>query len=314
MSATLGIIGARGHTGAVLLQLLSGHRDIDVVAVSSRQLSGEAVADHVEGVKKDLYFERLSPEEAAGRKLDAYVLALPNGVGQPFVEAIDNENPDALIVDLSADHRFDADWQYGLPERFRESIAAARRIANPGCYATAMHLALWPLIGQLADDPHIFGVSGFSGAGTTPSPKNDPDTLRENLLPYSLTNHTHEREVRHQLGHGLFFMPHVASFFRGITLTVSTILSHKTIPSDMADHFRYFYDSEPLINIQTDSPLVRDAVGAHFVTLGGFTVGVEPHRMVFNATLDNLLKGAATQAIQNLNIALGFNELEGLSL
>lgn len=312
MSATLGIIGARGHTGAELLRLLNGHQGIELNAVSSRQLAGEAIGDHIEGVDFDLFFERLSPEDAAARKLDAYVLALPNGVSAPYVEAIEATCPEAVILDLSADHRFDPSWQYGFPERFRESIASARRIANPGCYATGMQVALWPLLGMFADEPHIFGVSGYSGAGTTPSPKNDLAVLTDNLMPYALCDHTHEREVRHQLGHGLYFMPHVAPFFRGITLTVSTLLNEGTDRDRIADHFRYFYESDPLVDVIDETPLVRDAVGKPQVTVGGFTVSKESHRVAFNVTLDNLLKGAAAQALQNLNIALGFDELEAI--
>lgn len=315
MTATLGIIGARGFTGAELLRLLNNHSSFELAAISSRQLAGERLNDHVEGVDfGDLRFEELSPEQTAEKKLDAYVLALPNNVGKPFVDAIDAINPDALIVDLSADHRFDVSWQYGFPERFRDAIANSRRIANPGCYATAMQASLWPLLGQLAADPHVFGVSGYSGAGTTPSPKNDPEVLRDNLLPYTLTGHLHEREVRHQLQRGLFFMPHVAAFFRGITLTISTILDEETDPTSIEDHFRYFFENEPLIKIQKESPLVRDIVGTHQVAIGGFTVSTDGRRLVFNATIDNLLKGAATQALQNLNLAMGFDELEGIDL
>lgn len=313
MSPTLGIIGARGHTGAELLRLLENHPGLEVAAVSSRQLAGEAIKDHVDGVSLDLCFERLEPKEAAQRKLDAYVLALPNGVSAPFVDALEEVHPEAVIVDLSSDHRFDPTWQYGFPERFREPIKSARRIANPGCYATAMQVGLLPLVGMLADEPHIFGVSGYSGAGTTPSPKNDINVLRDNLLPYSLCDHIHEREVRHQLEQGLYFMPHVAPFFRGITLTISTLFREETDAATVLDHFRYFYDKEELIKVQEETPLVRDTVGKHEVFLGGFTVSKEAHRMAFNVTLDNLLKGAATQAVQNLNLALGLRENEGIS-
>lgn len=312
MSASLAIIGARGHTGAELLRLLDKHDELDVQAVSSRQLAGEAIKDHVDDLSLDLHFENLSPEAAARRKLDAYVLALPNNVCRPFVDAIEAIHPEAVLVDLSSDHRFDPAWQYGFPERFRDQIRAARRIANPGCYATAMQTGLLPLIGRFASAPHIFGVSGYSGAGTTPSPKNDLNVLTDNLMPYALTDHTHEREVRHQLEQGLFFMPHVAPFFRGITLTISTLLNESIDANDIHDHFAYYYDEEPLIEVLPDTPLVRDNVGKHLVRIGGFTVGQDPRRLVFNVTLDNLLKGAATQALQNLNLALGLPETQGI--
>ena len=128
---------------------------------------------------------------------------------------------ETVIVDLSADHRFDDAWYYGLPELTRHAIAANARISNPGCYATAMQLAIAPLTDQLAGPPQCFGVSGYSGAGTTPSDKNNPDKLRDNLMPYALVDHVHEREVSRQLGMPVEFMPHVAPHFRGITMTVN---------------------------------------------------------------------------------------------
>src|SRR5699024_6703070 len=115
----------------------------------------------------------------------------------------------------------------------------------------------------LAEAPQIFGVSGYSGAGTTPSPKNDPQVLRDNLLPYALTNHIHEREVSHQLEQNIYFMPHVASFFRGITLTISTTLKNKHDREQILASYQEFYKNEPLIQIQKESPLVRDIVGQH---------------------------------------------------
>src|SRR4029079_13504573 len=123
-------------------------------------------------------------------------------------EAIERAQPGAVIVDLSADHRFDAAWVYGQPERKREGLTRARRIANPGCYATAMQLALAPLLPLVEGPANVFGVSGYSGAGTTPSPKNDPEALRDNLIPYALVGHGHEREVEAELGCRLFFVPH----------------------------------------------------------------------------------------------------------
>src|SRR5262249_42410139 len=149
----------------------------------------------------------VSVDDIAGAKLDAYALALPNGKSEAFVDSIRRARPDAVIVDLSADHRFDGRWVYGQPERRRDQIRGARRISNPGCYATATQLALAPLMSLIEGSPSVFGVSGYSGAGTTPSPRNDPEVLRDNLLPYSLVGHIHEREVSAQLGRPVFFMP-----------------------------------------------------------------------------------------------------------
>ena len=126
-----------------------------------------------------------------------------------------------MILDLGADYRFDPEWTYGLPERFRDQIRHIAVIANPGCYATGSQLGLLPLKDRLASPPVIFGVSGFSGAGKTPSPRNDPDMLRDNLVPYALSGMYMNRKSAPQLGREVSFLPHVAAFFRGISLTIS---------------------------------------------------------------------------------------------
>ncbi len=110
--------------------------------------------------------------------------------------------PACVILDLSADYRFDPGWTYGLPERFRDQIRTSKLIANPGCYATGSQLGLLPLKDRLASPPVIFGVSGFSGAGKTPSPRNDPEMLRDNLMPYALSGHVHEQEISLPAGQG----------------------------------------------------------------------------------------------------------------
>jgi N-acetyl-gamma-glutamyl-phosphate reductase/acetylglutamate kinase len=145
-------------------------------------------------------------------------MALPNGVCKPFVDAVNEAGkPDAVIVDLSADYRFDPAWTYGLPELVdRRNIANATRISNPGCYATAAQLGIAPLLKFIGGQPTVFGVSGYSGAGTKPSPKNDVKNLENNLIPYSLTDHIHEREISSQLGLDVAFIPHVAVWFQGI--------------------------------------------------------------------------------------------------
>lgn len=309
----LGIVGARGHTGSELLRLLTHHEGFELAFVSSRELAGQPLAGHVEALESDLLFENVGPDEAAEYGCDAYVLALPNDLSKPFVQAIDAENESAMIVDLSADHRFDASWQYGLPERYREAIARATRIANPGCYATGIQLTLHPILDLLSETPHVFGVSGYSGAGTKPSPKNDLELLSDNLMPYALSGHMHEREVSFQLAQAVHFMPHVAPFFRGITLTVSTMINPAGDVELIRERFKAFYANEPLVQVTEQAPLVKDNANKHHVSIGGITMDDTGYRLVIVATLDNLLKGAATQALQNLNLACGFDELQGIT-
>lgn len=293
MKKTLGLIGARGHVGRELVALVERHGGLDLrLAISQR--------------------DGQSPADVAGHRLDAYVLALPNAASEPYVEAITAARPDSAIVDLSADHRFSPSWVYGQPERKRASLTGARRIANPGCYATAMQLALAPLVPLLEGPANVFGVSGYSGAGTTPSPRNDPEALRDNLMPYSLVGHVHEREVTAQLGCRLFFVPHVAPFFRGVTVTVSMALSRACTREELDARYREAYGGEALVRLQAEIPLVREIAGRHDVVIGGLTVSEDGRHAVVVATIDNLLGGAATQALRNLNLALGFPENEGI--
>jgi N-acetyl-gamma-glutamyl-phosphate reductase len=275
MKRTLGILGSRGYVGQELVPIVQAHGGFDVRLVDDVR-----------------------------ERCDAYVLALPNGAAKEYLP---NVAADAVVVDLSADHRFDDDWVYGQPERKRDPIRGAKRISNPGCYATAMQLALAPLVPHLDGPAHVFGVSGYSGAGKKPSPKNDPELLRDNLLPYSLVDHVHEREVVRQLGTPIFFAPHVAPFFRGITVTVSCALKSDV---DVNALYAQAYESEPGVHLSKDAPLVRDVRGKHDVFIGGVTTGAQ--RVTVVATIDNLLGGAASQALRNLNLALGFPERKGL--
>jgi N-acetyl-gamma-glutamyl-phosphate reductase len=291
--ATLGVVGARGYVGRELTDIAARHPGLDV-RLSISQRDGK------------------TPEDVAREELDAYVLALPNGASEAYVAAIAAARPDAVIVDLSADHRFDDAWTYGQPERRRAELRGANRIANPGCYATAMQLALAPLAPLLEGPVSVFGVSGYSGAGTTPSPKNDPEVLKDNLIPYGLTGHVHEREVTRQLGRPVFFAPHVAPFFRGITCTVSVAFAAPQERGALEARYREAYAGEPLVHVVEAPPLVRDVAGKHDVFIGGLSLADDGHHAVIVATIDNLLGGAATQAVRNLNLALGMRELTGI--
>ncbi len=313
----LGIVGARGHTGVELIRLVAGHPRFDLAFVSSRELDGQRVADHVEAWRGDLRYSAPAHDELPGLGADAVVLALPNGKAAACVAALDaagtaSASTDPVIVDLSADYRFDDNWYYGLPELTRGDYRGQRRISNPGCYATAMQLAIVPMLDVLEGPVQCFGVSGYSGAGTTPSDRNDPDKLRDNLMPYALTRHLHEREVSHRLGHPVEFMPHVAPHFRGLTITANLHLSRPFAPGEVQARYHDRYDAEPLVRVVDQAPWVSNIAGRHHDEIGGFTLSEDGRRLVVVATEDNLLKGAATQALQNLNLAFGLPELTGV--
>lgn len=314
MRKTLGIVGARGHVGGELIRLVASHPGFALAFVSSRELAGQPVRAHFAGFDGELAFENLDPTAVAGKGADAVVLALPNGKAAPYVAAIEAARQETVVIDLSADYRFDDGWHYGLPELTRAAGKGGTRISNPGCYATAMQLALAPMLGELDGPAQCFGVSGYSGAGTTPSDKNDPDKLRDNLMPYSLVGHVHEREVSRRLGHPVEFLPHVAPHFRGLTITANLHLSRPFALDEVKARYRERYAGEPLVRVIDEAPWVSAIAGRHHVEIGGFALSADGRRLVVVATEDNLLKGAATQALQNLNLAFGFDELAGIPL
>ena len=207
---TIGIVGARGHTGAELIKLIARIRALELAFVSSRELAerspGRAQVPRRPRMAESgrrtgqRVLRRLALRKSrccrgrceSGRYRDPRTAERQ---GRALRKAIEAARPETLIIDISADYRFDNAWYYGLPELYRGKYRGQRRISNPGCYATAMQLAIAPVKDLLAAPPACFGVSGYSGAGTTPSDRNDPEKLRDNLMPYALVNHTHEREV-----------------------------------------------------------------------------------------------------------------------
>jgi len=314
MAYRLALIGGRGYTGSTLLPLIARHPDLDLVLATSSTMAGQPLtAVDPDWPDPDQRLESRSPEDCGAIDADIWVLALPNGVSAPWVEAIAATQPDAVIVDLSADYRFDPDWVYGLTEWNREALSGARRIANPGCYATGAQFGLMPLREQLIRPPVVFGVSGYSGAGKVPSPRNDPERLRDNLIPYALTDHVHEREASTRLGRPVRFHPHVAPFFRGISLTIAVDLAEPTAADALLERFLDAYSAEPLIEVGPEIPEIRGVSGTPGLMVGGFSVDARsPHRASLVVVLDNLLKGAASQAMQNINRAVGLDERAGL--
>ncbi len=311
---TVGIVGARGHTGAELIRLISGHPGFELAFVSSRELDGQPVSAHVPEYRGNLHYASIPHESLGDFDVDACVLALPNGKSGDCIAGLTARGGNPVIVDLSADHRFDDDWYYGLPELTRDRYAGQRRIANPGCYASAMQFAIAPVRDLVEGPVQYFGVSGYSGAGTTPSDRNDADKLRDNLMPYALVDHLHEREVSRQSGLAIEFMPHVAPHFRGLTVTANLHLREPATLDAMRTRYAECYDDEPLLRVDDEAPWVSRIAGRHGAEVGGLTLSGDGRRLVVVATLDNLLKGAATQAMQNLNLALGFPETEGIPL
>ena len=309
----VGIVGARGYVGAELIRLLAAHPRFELAYVTSRELVGKPLAAHIAGYDGDVQYTSPAYEDLPALGADAVVLALPNGKAAHIVQQFDAAGADPAIIDLSADYRFNPCWYYGLPELTRARYAGQRRISNPGCYATAMQLAIAPMANVTDGPVQCFGVSGYSGAGTTPSDKNNPELLRDNLMPYALSGHLHEREVGRHCA-SVEFMPHVAPHFRGLSVTANLHLDRAMMLDEVRQVYRHFYADEPLVEVVDDAPWSSRIAGRHHAEVGGFTLSDDGRRLVVVSVLDNLLKGAATQAMQNLNLAFGFDELAGIPL
>ena len=295
----IGLVGARGFVGQELLALLANDETCEVVFVASKGAAGSTLGGHT--------LTDVAPDDVAGHGLDGLVLGLPNGQSGPWVKAAP---AGVVVVDLSSDWRFDDGWTYGLVEKHRAALVGCKRIANPGCYSTAAQLALLPFQ-DILERAHVFGVSGYSGAGSTPSKKNDTALLHDNLMPYDLIGHTQEKELCRQAGVDVRFFPHVAPFFRGITCTIAADLTAPLSEVDARARLHARYEREPLVEVVEHEPLVKDIVGQHTVQIGGLR-SHPAGRLVVVATVDNLLKGAATQALQNLHLGLGLPELSGI--
>ena len=337
----VGLLGARGYVGREVIRLIGSHPEFELVCASSRALKGQSVLDmalkcplnpHTQypilspdvvdsstlQIDPNLVFSSLSAQDLDTFSLvddiDVWILALPNGHSEEYVGALRARSKSCVVLDLSADQRFNDEWVYGLPElpNGREKLCGAKLISNPGCYATAAQLGLCPVISQMTLVPHIFGVSGYSGAGTGPSTNNDESFLADNLAAYKPVGHIHEQEITRHLQHPVSFMPHVAPYFRGIHLTISAFMRENVPESRIQEIFEAYHDRNRLVRVQKEIPYVRDNASRHHVTLGGFSVDPEANRLVLYATIDNLLKGAATQAIQNLNLALDLPEYSGM--
>jgi N-acetyl-gamma-glutamyl-phosphate reductase common form len=304
---TIGLLGGRGYVGQEIIKLLVNHKYLNITSIFSSSKAGQSVPLNV---GNELLYQDLSLDKIVLFDEDAFILALPNNESQNYVDLIHRHNPQAIIVDLSADHRFDQAWEYRVPE-LSETVQSTK-ISNPGCYASAMQFMLAPLKNILAGPVHLYGISGYSGAGATPNSRNDQEALQDSILPYSLVSHLHEKEVKAHSYPEILFTPHVGNFFRGIMMTGNFILSQSMSADEIYNLFVNHYQSEQLICIQPELPNLQDVQNTSNVIMGGFAVDQEINRLTFCCALDNLLKGAATQTVQNLNSAFGWDDNLGI--
>jgi N-acetyl-gamma-glutamyl-phosphate reductase len=337
------VIGASGYMGGELLRLLSQHPKIQLRAVTSEQSSGKRVTDLFPNLStlSHLRFEPFSPEKIAERA-DLIFASLPHKLAQkPVAQFIENGK---RVVDLSADYRFkDAKiyemWYtvphdfpallkkavYGLPEFHRAKIKKAKLIGNPGCYATAALLGITPLVQKKVvqfDSIIVDAKSGISGAGRSGLAAHQFTEANEGLEAYQVGRHRHLPEIEQELktitGHSVqvTFTPHLIPLNRGILCTIYAKLNRpkRWTVADLTDLYQSFYKDEPFIQLLQDgaSPNPKYVRGSNFCQIG---VALDSHTqtVIVMSALDNLGKGGAGQAVQNMNLMLGLSETEGLS-
>ena len=307
MSKKISIIGGRGFTGKELIKLIDFHPQFELSQAFSSSVAGEEIIINERKLKKTY----VSLDETTEFiEEDAVILALPNNEAAKWADKISKQNSQAIILDLSADFRFDDQWHYSIPE-LTQAIGG-NKISNPGCYATAMQLMLAPINNLIDGEVNFFGISGYSGAGASPNDRNDPDKLKNNIIPYSLNNHIHEKEVSFHMQREINFMHHVADFFRGILITGNFSLKSQFSSEETRNIFDDFYDDHSFIVIKEEFPSISEVINTPNAVIGGFNIDESKKRLSFCCSIDNLLKGAASQAIQNLNNVMNFDEKLGL--
>jgi len=335
----VGVVGGTGYTGAELLRLLVMHPQVELKYVTSRSESGNRIADLFPNLRgfTDICFTE--PDGETLSECDVVFFATPNGTAMKMVPALVANN--VRVIDLAADFRLQdaAVWKhwygmdhacldilaeavYGLPEINRASIKAAKVVANPGCYPTASTLGFLPLIEQgLIEDQHLIidGKSGVSGAGRGASVATLQAESAENFKPYAVDGHRHLPEIKQTLsgvaGHdvGLTFVPHLLPMIRGIETSL-----YATLKSDAAINLHQLYvdryAEEPFVDVLDEGvmPETRSVKGANTCRISVFRPQ-QGDTVVVSSVIDNLVKGAAGQAIQNMNIMFDFEETLGLN-
>ena len=343
----VGIIGATGYAGNELVRLLMGHKDVEIMWYGSRSYIDKKYAEVYQNMFEIVEDTCLDDNmEELASKVDVIFTATPQG----FLAGVLTEEilSRVKIIDLSADFRikdvrtyekwykiehrspqFIEEAVYGLCELYRDKIKGARLIANPGCYTTCSILTAYPLVKEGLIDPDtliIDAKSGTSGAGRGAKLPNLFCEVNENMKAYGVTNHRHTPEIEEQLGYAagkeivVNFTPHLVPMNRGILATEYATLNKKadgTLPTyeEVKAVYDKYYKNEKFVRVLEKDicPETKWVEGSNYVDVN-FKIDERTGRIVMMGALDNLVKGAAGQAVQNMNLLFGFDEAEGLNL
>ncbi len=337
-----GLLGATGYAGMELVRLLSAHPDVEIRHLASHSMEGAAFSSVYPSFPPSFgqVLEKVDLEKVAG-DCDVVFTSLPHSASMDTVKSLYGMG--ARVIDLSGDYRYDdaavyEKWYgaahkypellkesvYGLTELHRARIKTARIVGNPGCYTTCAILALAPLMGKPFIDPHSIIVdakSGTTGAGRTPSEALHFSEVDENVKAYNVGVHRHTSEIEQELsllqGHEvvLSFTPHLLPSKRGILSTIYCSLEHAVTHEEVETVYKEFFADEPFVVLHPKGslPQVKYVNGSNCIHIG-FVVDPRTMRLVIVSALDNLIKGAAGQAVQNMNLMFDIPESSGLSM
>lgn len=335
LSYNISIIGASGYTGGELLRILHNHPKVEISGVYGKTTTGQKISDLHPNLQKLLEMKVEEPDyEKIGNDSDLVFTATPHGTPMNFVPKLLDER--VKVIDLSADYRIDdvdtyekyytkhespdLESVYGLPEINREKIKESELVANPGCYPTAAILSIAPLLSEnkIELSPIIFdSKSGTSGAGAKPSEKLHFPTCSDNIRAYNATNHRHSPEIKQEIEKlageeaNTNFTPHLIPSIRGILNTTHAFLHEKTEQEKLTQLYREYYEEEPFIRILEKQPQTNAVRGSNYCDIT-IRKNAEKTRIIAISAIDNLVKGASGQAVQNMNLVLGMEEKKGL--
>lgn len=334
-----GIVGATGYTGSELIRLLLHHPKVEISLITADSRKGEQLID-VHPQFNDIFDAKLQGvEQVENVELDVVFLALPHGVSMDFVKKYVDHH--FKIIDLSGDFRLSSpevykDWYkkdhvydpgfnksvFGLPELFRDRIAKAKLVANPGCFPTSAILPLAPLLKERLIDTSMIIVdskTGVTGAGIKARDTSHFPTVNDNFSAYGLKDHRHTIEIQEVINlysgqdSTVLFTPHLLPVDRGILSTIYTKPIKEVDEQTLERIYNDYYLEEPFVRMAKKSPSIKQVRGTNYVDIH-FTFDSRTNTIITLSVIDNLMKGAASQAIQNMNLMFDLDEKMGLAL
>ncbi|MBR9920459.1 MAG: N-acetyl-gamma-glutamyl-phosphate reductase [Bacteroidetes bacterium] len=334
----IGIVGATGFTGSELVRILTHHTGVEISFITSESRKGEKFSDvhpFFQGIADQ---KLISVEDIDGFDPDLVFLALPHGVSMDYVKRFKDKA--FKIIDLSGDFRLDSpetyeawynkdhtfregfeDAVYGIPELFREDIKKAPLVANPGCYPTSAILGLAPLIahGLISSNPIIIdSKSGVTGAGVKSKPVNHFSSVNDNFKAYGLKKHRHSIEIQNTLDrisgkdNLIQFTPHLLPVDRGILSTMYLQPERPMTEAELQEIYETFYRNASFIRLREGMPAIKQVRGTNYCDIHT-AYDERTNTIIVISVIDNLVKGAAGQAVQNMNLMFGWAEDTGLN-